>query len=297
MKIYISDYFNDALTDTVSQEWELTDNLAEAEVVVVRSKTRCQGSWFEKAPKCHLIIRGGIGLDNINLDEAERRGIEVRNTPGVSSIAVAELTMGLLLAAANSIVYANVSDNGVYPKKAACSRVELYGKTIGLIGYGSIGKRVARMAAGFGMDVIVHDPYVESISFNGYDRETVSLNAVLTQSEFITLHVPLTEETTGLIDDLALFLIEKKCVVLVNTSRAEVVDQEALHKVLESGSKLCYATDVLGVDLTAGEALREDYADRVVITPHIGAQTPENLTRTTDFITEIIHQHAAAAVS
>ncbi len=295
MKVFISDPFNDTLVETITKEWELTDDLAEAEVAVVRSKTKCRGSWFEGAPNCRLIIRGGIGLDNIDLEEAERRGITVRNTPGVSAIAVAELTMGLLLSAANSIVAANITNNGRFPKKAECTRVELHGRTLGVVGYGAIGKRVARMAEGFGMHVIVYDPYVENISISGYERETVSLNAVLTKSEFITLHVPLTEETTGLIDELALFLIEDKCEVLVNTSRAGVVDQKALHKVLESGAKLRYATDVLGED-SAGENLR-DHTGSVVVTPHIGAQTSENLVRTVTFILDIIRQHAAAPVS
>lgn len=224
-----------------------------------------------------------MGLDNIDLEEAQRREIEVRNTPGVSAVSVAELTMGLLLSAASEVAFGHEQFKaGVWAKKT-CNRVELHGKTLGIVGYGGIGEQVARRGAAFGMNIEVCDPRISSFTLNSQRKETIPFQELLSDSEFISLHVPAIPATRGMIDAGA-FARMRKCRVLVNTSRDSVVDAGALFTVLETSPDFYYATDVPPGDSTSCQHRR------MIATPHIGAQTPENLTRTAAAIVETVKQ-------
>ncbi len=285
MVILISDAFDDKLPKRLERFGEVTDDparLAEADVVLVRSKTKCTKEWIDSAPNLKLIIRGGVGLDNIDLGYAKEKGIAVHNTASASAIAVAEMAFALMVAVPTRLVEAHQSmKEGRWAKKEM-KRTELYGKTLGLIGAGNIGTELARRAAAFGMTVIAFDPIITSHEI----AELVPFDELLARADFISLHVPLTEKTRGMIDSESIAKM-KDGVVVVNTARGQCVVEEDMAAALESGKVRAYATDVWYSDPPEPTSPILS-APNVIMTPHIGASTKENMGRIGDVVVELL---------
>jgi D-3-phosphoglycerate dehydrogenase len=290
MKILISDAFDPTLAGRLEKFGEVTDDkdrVSEMDVVLVRSKTKCTKEYLDKAPNVKLIIRGGVGIDNIDVACAKEKGIEVRNTPAASSIAVAELAMALMLALPNHIIKGhNSMKDGQWLKKE-CKRTELYQKTLGLIGLGRIGIEVAKRAKAFGMKVIAYDV----VRMDQDAAEYVdALDDLLAQSDYISLHTPLTDETKGMVNK-DLIAKMKDGVRIINTGRGKCVVEEDVAEALKSGKIAGYGNDVWYSDPPESTPLAG--APNVVLLPHIGASSGENLLRIGDIIVEIITEFAA----
>ncbi len=287
MKILISDAFDPSLPDRLKKFGEVTDDksrLSEVDVVLVRSKTKCTKEYIDSAPNLKLIIRGGVGLDNIDLEYAKSKNIIVRNTPEASSVAVAELAFALMLAVPNRLVEAhNSMVEGRWAKKEL-KRTELMGKTLGLIGLGRIGTGVAKRALAFGMRVIAYDKFVTSSDV----AELKSLDDVLSEADYISLHLPLTDETKGIINKDTIGKM-KDGVVLINTGRGKCVVEEDVAEALKDGKLKAYANDVWYSDPPSPDCPLLK-APNVLMTPHIGASTKENLLRIGDQIVAIIDE-------
>lgn len=285
MKILIADAFDASLPGRLSAFGEVTDDmgrLGEAEVLLIRSKTKVTPEMIGKAPNLKLVIRGGVGLDNVDKAACKARGIEVMNTPKASSVAVAELAMALMLAIPNRLIEAhNGMKEGKFLKKEL-KRTELYQKTLGLLGIGLIGTEVAKRAAAFGMTVLAHDPFVKEHPV----AKLVGLDELLANSDYISLHMPLTDETRGMLNAAA-FAKMKKGVILVNTGRGKCLVEEDMAEALKSGQVAAYGTDVWTSDPPPPECPLLS-APNVLMAPHIGASSKENLLRIGDIVVEIL---------
>lgn len=286
MKILISDAFDPSLPERLAKFGEVFDDkgrLAEADAVLVRSKTKCTKEYIDGAPNLKLIIRGGVGIDNIDSAYAKEKGIEVRNTPAASSVAVAELALALMLATANRIPFGHEGMLAGDWRKKQVGRKEIYKKTLGLIGIGRIATEVAVRAKAFGMKVIACDPYVEKSEH----AEMKTLDEVLAQSDYISLHTPLSDETKGMINKEAIAKM-KDGAIIVNTGRGKCVVEEDVAAALESGKLGGYGNDVWYSDPPENTPLAK--APNAVLMPHVGASTKENLLRIGDIIVEIIEE-------
>ncbi len=285
MLILICDAFDASLPARLAPFGEVTEDmsrLAEAHVALIRSKTKATAEWIAQAPNLKLIIRGGVGLDNVDRAAAKARGIEVRNTPKASSVAVAELAMAMMLAIPNRLIEAHISMREGKWLKKELKRTELFGKTLGLVGIGLIGSEVAKRAAAFGMTVIAHDPYVNEHPVAAMK----SLDEVLAQSDYLSLHTPLTDETRGMINASTIAKM-KKGVIIINTGRGKVVIEEDLVAALNSGQVAAYGTDVWYSD-PPDPSCPLLSAPNVLMAPHIGASSKENLLRIGDEVVAIL---------
>ncbi len=291
MKILIADAFDAKLPERLAAFGEVFSDpgrLAEADVVLVRSKTKVTKEYLEKAPNLKLVIRGGVGLDNVDKAACANRGIEVKNTPQASSIAVAELAMALMLAVPNHIVAAhNGMTEGKF-LKSELKRTELYKKTLGLVGIGMIGTEVAKRAAAFGMEVIASDPYLKEHPI----ARLVSFEELLAQADYISFHTPLTDETKGMFNK-DVFAKMKDGVILVNTGRGKVIVEQDLADALVAGKVRAYATDVWYSDPPPADCPLLS-APNVLMTPHIGASSKENLGRIGDVVVEILSKRVGS---
>ncbi len=240
---------------------ELLQALGEVDALIVRSRTRVGAEEIRRGFKLRVIGRAGTGLDNIDLKAAERAHVLVLNTPQANANAVAELTMGLIIALARQLPKAFSSR-----ERLKTYGWELRGKRLGIVGLGRIGSRVAHLAAAFGMELIAHEPD-PTAGPKDLPLQRVDFHAVLGGSDILTIHVPLTEETRQLLDAEALKRV-KEGVYVVNTARAEVVDEAAMLKALDEGRVAGYAADVANEERLRGHP-------SVILTPHIGAQTEE----------------------
>jgi len=280
MVILLADAFAPDLPGRLATFGEVTSDmsrLGDAEVLIVRSKTKVDKAMIDAAPKCRYIIRGGVGVDTIDVEYAKSKGIAVDNTPEASSLAVAELAFALMIAMPNHLVRAdNSMKEGKWLKKEL-ERTELNGKTLGLIGIGRIGHELALRAKAFGMSVIAYDKYVTSSEV----ASLVSLDEVYAKSDYISLHTPLTDETRGMINAASIATM-KKGVYLINTCRGQVVVEQDIADALNSGKMAGYATDVYNKEPPEGSPLLK--APNVLMTPHLGASTEENLLRLGDSI-------------
>jgi len=288
MLILISDPFDPSLEEKLGKFGEVTtdtDRLPEADIVLIRSKTKCTREYIDQAPNLKLIIRGGVGTDNIDKVYCAEKGIVVHNTPKAPSIAVAELAFAMMLAVPNHIVKANESMRMGEWLKKELKRTELHGKTLGLVGIGNIAQAVAVRAKAFGMHVIAFDKYVES------SRLAVlkpSLEEMVAAADYISLHVPLTDETMHMINKDVIAKM-KDGVIIINTGRGRTVNSTDIIAALESGKIGAYATDVWPKDPPDS-----DYpllkAPNVFMTPHLGASSNENLLRIGDEACERIEK-------
>ena len=290
MKILISDAFDASLPERLKKFGEVTDDksqLADCHVVLIRSKTKADQAYIDSAPRLKLIIRGGVGLDNVDQKYAKQRGIEVRNTPEASSVAVAELAFALMISVPNRLIEAHNSMVAGRWEKKALKRTELMGKTLGLIGVGRIGTVLANRARPFGMHVMGYDKYVTYSDM----VELRSLDEVLAAADYLSLHVPLNEDTCNIINKKSIEKM-KNGVVVINTGRGLCVDAGDMTEALKSGKISHYATDVWPSDPPPA-----DYpilsAPNVTMIPHIGASTKENLLRIGDQVMEILQNFQA----
>ena len=240
------------------------------EVMVVRSATKVTDKVIDSMDKMKLIVRGGVGLDNIDREAAKKKGIEVTNTPEASSISVAELAMGHMLSLCRHIPRGTYGMKEGKWEKKQLKGCEVFGKTLGLIGIGRIGKETAKRALGLGMKVIAYDPYVKSVK--GVDAKLVGLDELLSQSDFISLHLPRTDETAHMLSKPQ-FEKMKDGVRIVNCARGGILDEGALYDALESGKVAGAAIDVFEKEPATDSKLFT--LDNVITTPHIGASTRE----------------------
>lgn len=286
MLILISDAFDPSLEKRLALYGDVTtdkERVAEADIVLIRSKTKCDHDYIKGAPNLKMIVRGGVGTDNIDKVYCAEKGIVVHNTPKSPSIAVAELAFAMMLAVPNHIVKANESMRMGKWLKKELKRTELNGKTLGLIGIGHIAQAVATRAKAFGMHVIAYDKFVHS------SRLAVlkpTLEEMAAEADYISMHVPLTDETKHMINKDVIAKM-KDGVVLVNTGRGRTVKSADIIAALESGKIAAYATDVWPKDPPDSDypLLR---APNVFMSPHLGASSKENLLRIGDEVCERI---------
>ncbi len=277
MLILISDAFDPGLEAKLAKFGEVTTDKsrqAEIDIALIRSKTTCDREYIDNAPNLKMIIRGGVGTDNIDKVYCAEKGIIVHNTPHSPSIAVAELAFAMMIAVPNHLVKANQSMHEGQWIKKELKRTELNGKTLGLVGIGNIAQAVAVRAKAFGMKVIAYDKYVTSHDLADCKG---SLEEMVAEADYISMHLPLTPETENMINKQVIGLM-KDGVVIINTGRGKTVHPEDMVAALESGKVTCYATDVWPKDPPPA-----DYpllkAPNVLMVPHLGASSKENLLR------------------
>jgi len=255
---------------------ELLANIAKYDCIIVRSATKVTKDVIEAGKNLKVIGRGGVGLDNIDVECAKSKNLKVLNTPGASAISVAELAIAHMFALGR---FLNVSKMemvaGKWPKKEYSKGIELSGKTLGVMGFGSIGKEVARRGLGLGMKVIAYDPVFTPADFV---VQTTTREKLLAESDFITLHIPLDKKSGPAIGKQE-FEMMKKGAIVVNCARGGVVDESALLEALESG-KLAGA----GLDVFANEPPAEAQQalmkhPKVSVSPHVGGSTVEGQER------------------
>lgn len=267
---------------------DLLKAIPEYDALIVRGRTRVTVPVMDAASRLKVIGRAGVGVDNIDLEAAKKHNIAVVNAPTSTSIAVAELTFGLLLALAREIPRADAGmKHGQWLKKEL-EGVELTGKTLGVIGFGRIGVEVGRRAAAFGMNVIAYDPFISEADIKKRGAEPASIQDLYAWSDFISLHMPLTVDTRDMVGPLA-FSQMKDGVRIVCAARGGIIDESALVAALNSGKVAGAALDVFGKEppgLT--EAVSHP---RVIATPHVGAQTAEAQSRASE---DIAHEVLSA---
>ena len=252
---------------------DLASAIAESDAVLVRSATRITRESLARADRLKAIGRAGVGVDTIDVDAATERGIPVLTAPEGNTISAAELTMALLLALARKVPGADKSMKAGEWDKKSFTGIELYGKTLGLIGAGRIGGEVARRARGFGMRVMVYDPFLNAERARALDVETATFDDVIASADVLSAHVPLTDSTKNLVGAPQLARM-KKGVLLLNVARGGVVDEAALLASLQSGHVAGAALDVFEIEpLPADHPFRS--LPNVVLTPHLGASTSE----------------------
>lgn len=251
---------------------ELKRILPEYDAIIIRSETKLRKEILEPCQRLKVIGRAGIGLDNVDLPTATKKGIVVMNTPMENAIAAAEHTIAMMLSISRKIPQANASMKAGKWEKKKFIGVELYNKTMGIIGIGVIGTLVAERARGLKMRVIGYDPYLSKEVAEKKGVELVSFDELLQRSDFITIHTPLTEETRNLIGKNA-FEKMKPGVILINCARGGIVNEKDLYEAIKSGKVAGAALDVFEVEPAIGNPLLE--LDEVIGTPHLGASTGE----------------------
>ncbi len=242
------------------------------EAIIVRSQTRVTAEIIKAGKKLQVIGRAGVGVDNIDIDEATLHGIIVVNAPTGNTISAAEHTIALMLALARHIPSANAMlKSGVW-RRADFMGTEVKGKTLGIVGLGNVGSDVARRARGLEMKLIAYDPFISAELAQNLQVELFPLEQLLKESDFISLHIPLTESTKDLIGTKALAMV-KPAVRIINTARGGLIDEEALVKAINEGRVAGAAIDVFSREPCTESILFEN--DRIIVTPHLGASTTE----------------------
>ncbi|HOW42134.1 MAG TPA: phosphoglycerate dehydrogenase [Candidatus Omnitrophota bacterium] len=252
---------------------ELKAVIKDYDALLVRSATKATKEIIQAADNLKVIGRAGVGLDNVDLAAATERGIVVMNAPAGNTISTCEHTMSMLLSLARSIPQANASTKKGEWKRSKFMGMELYKKTLGIIGLGRIGREVARRAASFGMKIKGYDPFLSRDLANTLGIEVVELDDLLKEADFITVHVPLTDDTNHMISDKQ-FALMKKGVRVLNCARGGIIDEQALIKAVKEGKVAGAALDVFETEPPdpANELLK---LDTVIVTCHLGASTEE----------------------
>lgn len=285
MLILISDQFYPELETELQDFGKVSRDRADylyADIILIRSTTNVDRIFLKNAKNLKLLIRGGVGLDNVDLDMAQKLGISVCNTPNASSISVAELAITLILSLTNHIVK---SDNTMHKNKwlkKQLKRTELYGKTLGIIGYGRIGNEVARRATAFGMDIIGY--HYRNIKSKFCDV-TTNINTVLAQADYVSIHLPLNNLTKDFFNKSMVDKC-KKDAFIINTGRGETINELAISNALHNGELSGYASDVWCNYPPTDSPLMS--APNVLMTPHLGASTKECMSRIGNEIIQII---------
>ena len=264
---------------------ELLDTVSDANALIVRGRTKVTAAVLEAAQNMKVVGRAGVGVDNIDLAAAQSRGVTVINSPTATTIAVAEHTMALMLSSVRHIARADASmKSGLWNKKLLAG-TELNAKILGIIGMGHIGSGVAKRAAAFDATILGYDPFLDEAMIRQRGAQPAKLNDLLARCDLISLHIPLTPETRGMINGQTIGLM-KRGAYLICAARGGVIDETALLNALESGQIAGAALDVFSTEppgLTALVAL-----PNVAATPHIGAQTAEAQVRAAVDISEEI---------
>ena len=298
MKVLISDGIEDIgkkilvesgleVVDKKLTPEELLKEIPQYDAIIVRSATKVTKEVIDAGKNLKAIARGGVGLDNIDVQYAKGKGIKVLNTPGASSISVAELAIGHMFALSRFLNLSNTEmREGKWPKKEYSKGIELTGKTLGLIGLGNIDREVAKRALGLGMKVIAHDPNVTTTEMN---VKLVGKDDVLKNSDYISLHIPL-DKKTGPSITMKEFDLMKKGVVLINCARGGVVSEKDLLAALKSGKVSRAAMDVFENEPPTSEEYELLKHPNVSVTPHIGASTVEAQERVGEEIAQKVVQ-------
>ena len=252
---------------------EMAEVAPDFEAIVVRSRAKVPANVLEKGKKLKVVGRAGVGVDNVDVPTATRLGIIVMNTPDGNTISAAEQAMSLLLAIARNTARADKTmKEGKWDKKALTG-IELYGKTLGVVGLGRIGKAVAKRALAFEMRVICYDPGVSPDEIQKLGMANATLEEIIKESDFITIHTPLTEKTKGMIGEEQFKYMKKNCRI-INCARGGIIDENALLQAINEGKIAGAALDVFPVEpLPEDSPLRK--CEKLLLTPHLGASTVE----------------------
>ncbi|MFH1269442.1 MAG: phosphoglycerate dehydrogenase [Candidatus Omnitrophota bacterium] len=265
---------------------ELKEEIGDYDALIVRSATKVTKEIIGAAGKLKVIGRAGVGLDNVDLEAATQKGIIVMNTPGGNTISTAEHTMSMILSLSRSIPQANASMKKGEWKRSKFMGIELYGKTLGIVGLGRIGTEVAKRALSFGMKVLAYDPFLSREVAEGLGIEVAELKDLLGRSDYITVHTPLTEKTKHIISNKE-FEAMKKGARLINCARGGIIDEAALLNAIKEGRVAAAALDVFEKEpLPADNELLK--LDNVVLTPHLGASTEEAQVNVAIEVAEIV---------
>jgi D-3-phosphoglycerate dehydrogenase / 2-oxoglutarate reductase len=251
---------------------ELIPALADADAVIIRSATKMDAEAIASAPKLKVIARAGVGLDNVDVKAATNAGVMVVNAPQSNIVSAAEQAIALLLVVARRTNLANASLKSGEWKRSKFTGVEIFDKTVGVVGLGKIGQLVAQRLAAFGTHLIAYDPYVPPARAAQYGVRLVTLEELLRESDIITVHLPKTPETAGLIGERELAMV-KPNVIIVNAARGGLLDEDALAIAVKEGRVGGVGLDVFATEPTTSSPLFE--FDNVVVTPHLGASTDE----------------------
>ena len=268
-----------ALGDQVEVRWvdgpdrpKLLAAVADADALLVRSATAVDAEVIAAAPRLKIVARAGVGLDNVDVDAATARGVLVVNAPTSNIHSAAEHALALLLSAARQVPAADATLRERTWKRSSFSGTEIYGKTVGVVGLGRIGQLVAARLAAFGTHVIAYDPYVSTARAAQIGIELVTLDELLGRADFISVHLPKTKETAGLINAEALAKT-KPGVIIVNAARGGLIDEQALADAINSGQVRGAGLDVFATEPCTDSPLFD--LPQVVVTPHLGASTAE----------------------
>jgi D-3-phosphoglycerate dehydrogenase len=256
----------------VEPNGDLAERIGDYDAIVIRSATKLTADLIARGERLKVIGRAGVGVDNVDVEAATRRGIVVANAPESTVVSAAEHAVGLLVALARNIPQAHEALKAGRWERARWGGIELAGKTLGVLGFGRIGQQVARRAVGLGMRVVAHDPFVAKDRFRELGTERLeSMDEVLEEAEFVTLHLPLGPETRGIIGRDA-FARMRDGVRIVNAARGELVDEDALADAVRSGKVAGAALDVFSTEPYSGPLLE---LENVIVTPHLAASTEE----------------------
>jgi len=257
---------------TADKITDLKAELADADALIVRSAVQADADLLAAAPKLRIIGRAGVGVDNIDAEEATRRGIVVMNTPGANAVAVAELTLGLMISMARSIPKANATMHAGKWDKKSLQGSELRGKTLGIVGCGRIGLEVARRAKAFGMTLLGYDPFIAPVIARENGITLVPIDDIFSSSDFLSLHVGLTPQTEGLINKTSIAIM-KKGIRIINCARGELIVDAALAEAINSGHVAGAALDVFRQEPLKDSPYFE--LENVLLSPHIAGSTDE----------------------
>ena len=279
MKVLVREQIADAGIDLLREKYDvvvdrdspLDDIIGDYEALIVRSATKVTADVIERGTRLKVIGRAGVGVDNVDVDAATRRGIVVANAPESNIVSAAEHAVGLLLALARNIPQAHAALVDGRWERSKWGGIELADKVLGVLGFGRIGRLVARRAVGLQMKVVAYDPFVSAERFRELGVESATFDEVLQRADFLTLHLPLNDDTRGAIDAAAIARMRDGA-RLVNAARGELVDEAALVAALESGKLAGAAIDVFPHEPYDGPLL---HAPNVVVTPHLAASTEE----------------------
>ena len=279
MKVLVREPIADAGIDLLRERFDVVvdtktpieEIVGEYDALIVRSATKVTADVVERGTKLKVIGRAGVGVDNVDVEAATRRGIVVANAPESNIVSAAEHAVGLLLALARNIPQAHTALVEGRWERSKWGGVELADKVLGVLGFGRIGRLVARRALGLQMKVVAYDPFVSAERFRELGVDSASFDEVLARADLLTLHLPLTDETRGAIDAAAIARMRDGARI-INAARGELVDEAALVAALESGKLAGAAIDVFSAEPYDGPLLR---APNVVVTPHLAASTDE----------------------
>jgi len=297
-KVLITDGLDENGKTLLKKSVEVTDQpgisaddllkvVGEYDALIVRGRTKVTAAVFEAGKKLKVVGRAGVGVDNIDLATAKAKGVTVVNSPLATTTAVAELTLGLMLGIVRELARADASMKAGKWLKKEFEGAELSGKTLGVLGFGRIGAAVAKRAAAFDMKVLGYDPLISADEIKKRGGEPLSFDEVLKNSDMITMHLPLTPETKGMLNAAA-FAKMKQGVYIICAARGGVIDETALLDGLNSGKVAGAALDVLTSEPPAPELAGLVGHAKLIITPHVGAQTVEAQARAANDIAEEI---------